>query len=720
MEEHDLSTSFLNLAKVDRDPVVEALAFNAEFVEFLDVSAISLGRLLSGRILSTYSEWKRLRPHIGVSRHQKVIDSVQKQTKALSFEDATESKAKRYFSQFMQLSPLKSSSLEPFRNRTVILAYFGSHDDIVDQTQKYLESNNIRTMLVDVECPSIDELQGYTESLLAKTDDILGSIVLYCKDASQIEDDSVEYAVASQDHLSRLLLISQLLTRRLNGPSCGKPCLFCGAVTFMGMSTDNGIDPVSASISSFWAVLRGSLNSGTIAKVIDFDIRENFSPSLLMCELLTEDRQGTIIMRGNRRLVQVLCLEKKESGPSDPSFELTPGSVVLAIGGGTGITARCVEGLVQQFGQLNIVLAGRTIPHLSHFWREISQQAGSQTRDDLFKAALLKIKQYGTDFDLNRIHKDLDAFYRSREILETMRRLEVAGGKVQYWHCDVGDLSSVRNLIDQCLHTFGKIDLLIYGAGVDRSQGFLAKDLQTFREVLHPKVVGGMNVLSLAAGAEGIKRVILFSSAYVWFGLEGSIDYVVGNRFLATAGEYWNRETNTQKISSIYWGPWADAGMAASDRLAAYFENWGIKMISPETGVKVFMEIVSKKPQDVCVLDPLPKLQYVSEVVAESAEAFEANMRLNESRANFPLLDRIMSYEPGLFMKAIKRFSSSNDRYLMDHVFDGSAVVPGVMGMELMAEAASFLTPELVVTELRDVVFQTPIQFTDKQDGTCQ
>lgn len=712
-EEHVLSTSFLNLTKVDRDPVVEALAFNAEFVKFLDESAISFARLLSGRILSTYSEWKRLRSQSGISKPQAVTDPAQKKAKTSVVDHVTESKAKCYFSQLTPISRLRSPSFKVYKNRIVVLIHFGSRDNIVGQTQEYLESNNVQTILIDAEYPSLNQLQGHLESALIEVDDIVGSIVFFCNGVPQIEEDPRGYGLALQDRLNRLLLICQSLVRKLKLVE-DMPQRFLGAVTFESISNNNDVDPLSASVSSFWAVMKEAVKRGTVTKVIDFDIWKNFSPSLVMSDLLTNDRQGTIIIRDGHRLVHVLCPEE-EVAPPESFVELDTGSVILAVGGGTGITSRCVESLIEKYGPLNIVLSGRTIPYLSHFWRELSQEIRSEAKDDLFKAALLKIKEYGTDFDLNQIHKDLDSFCRSVEILATMRRLEEAGGMVQYWPCDVGDPLSVRNLIDQCLHTYGKIDLLIYGAGVDVSQGFLSKDLQTFREVLYPKVVGGMNVLSLAAEAEEIKRVILFSSAYVWFGFEGSVDYVVGNRFLAAAGDYWNRKIKIQKISSIYWGPWADVGMVASDRLMEYFTSLGINMIPPKIGGKVFTEIISVKPRDVCVLDPLPNLQSVSDVVADSVEVFEANRRLNKDKSRFALLDRVTSYVPGSHMKTVKRFSLSNDRYLIDHVFDGLPIVPGVIGMELMAEAASLLIPELVVTDLRQVAFHAPIRCTERE-----
>jgi hypothetical protein len=49
--------------------------------------------------------------------------------------------------------------------------------------------------------------------------------------------------------------------------------------------------------------------------------------------------------------------------------------------------------------------------------------------------------------------------------------------------------------------------------------------------------------------------------------------------------------------------------------------------------------------------------------------------------------------------------------FLDDHRIDGTPVLPGVMGMEMFAEAARLLVPGWFVTALEDVDFRSPVKF---------
>src|SRR5664279_2313291 len=49
--------------------------------------------------------------------------------------------------------------------------------------------------------------------------------------------------------------------------------------------------------------------------------------------------------------------------------------------------------------------------------------------------------------------------------------------------------------------------------------------------------------------------------------------------------------------------------------------------------------------------------------------------------------------------------------FLDHHRIDGTAVLPGVMGMEAFAEAARLLTPDWHVVAVEDVDFRAPLKF---------
>ncbi len=710
---HDWVGSFFQLAKVDNDPVVEALGYDSNFVSFLTASGFSLNQLTAGWIIAAYSEWKKERWLSPETRHAlpAVMTEAHPATPALS--EPTDITARFFSTHLMILPPIGQHSIDGYADRKVVLAYSGSRHALALQTKDYLEAHHIEALFVELESKTPAEFRSYLESALGGVEDVIGVIVFPHASTAAMIDSPPAYSAQVRDSLGRLLLLFQALTPRLNTLIGKMPLPFCGAVTFNAIKNGNDLDPFHAAICSFWETLKAPLKNHPVIKVIDFDCDKSFSPPTILSELIINDRQGTVAVRNGRRLAPILCPSGNGKDARETVSPLSADSVVLAIGGGTGITARCLESLVLEAGPLDIIMSGRTTPHLSPFWEDIFQESESDRKDDLLRTALSKMKAYGAQIDPGRVHADLDRFLRSREVYGTIEKLRAMGCRVEYRPADVGNGISLRNLIDQILYSHRKIDLLIYSAGVDRSQSFMNKDIESFNTVLHPKVSGAANLLSLTAEVEAIKHIVLFSSAYTWFGFEGSVDYVAGNRFLAALGQYWDLRAKTSKIRAVHWGPWAEVGLAASDRLAEYFKNLGMKAIAPETGAKLFSEFVSYHSGDVTILDVSAQLHHISDMVADSQDVLEANRRLNENKARFPLLDRITSLEPDRCLKAVKRFSLSHDYYLMDHVIDGSPLVPGVFGMELMAEAANFLFPDLVVTTLKEVFFKTPIKCHD-------
>lgn len=81
---------------------------------------------------------------------------------------------------------------------------------------------------------------------------------------------------------------------------------------------------------------------------------------------------------------------------------------------------------------------------------------------------------------------------------------------------------------------------------------------------------------------------------------------------------------------------------------------------------------------------------------------------------NFPLVDEVLSFQPGESLRARRRFDPGHDRFLLDHTIGGRVsdahpewlslpVMPLTMSMELMAEAASLLLPGRALTGMKEV-----------------
>ena len=73
-----------------------------------------------------------------------------------------------------------------------------------------------------------------------------------------------------------------------------------------------------------------------------------------------------------------------------------------------------------------------------------------------------------------------------------------------------------------------------------------------------------------------------------------------------------------------------------------------------------------------------------------------------------PLLDRVE--RDGDSIIAYRDLSLKGDPWLADHSIDGTPVLPGVIGLELMVATAALLRPGQHYTGARDVQFQQPVK----------
>jgi len=77
-----------------------------------------------------------------------------------------------------------------------------------------------------------------------------------------------------------------------------------------------------------------------------------------------------------------------------------------------------------------------------------------------------------------------------------------------------------------------------------------------------------------------------------------------------------------------------------------------------------------------------------------------------------------MGLYSGLVAKAT--FDPKAQGFLFDHVINGTPVLPGVMGVEAMVEAATILFPNLHVKSVEEVDFMSPFKFYRSEPRTVQ
>ncbi|WP_369696843.1 SDR family NAD(P)-dependent oxidoreductase [Streptomyces sp. XD-27] len=309
----------------------------------------------------------------------------------------------------------------------------------------------------------------------------------------------------------------------------------------------------------------------------------------LAAELAATDREPVVLSRGGTRRALRLTptglgtLGATGAGPAgDGAAEaaaagLDRDSVVLLVGGARGITARFARTLAAT-SRCRIELMGRTpVPPES----EDPATAGAQGRDGL-RAALLASGMSAPA----QIERRVAAVLAEREVRATLAALRDLGSEARYHCVDVLDSEAVRAAVKAVHAEHGRLDGVVYAAGVIEDKLIAEKSAESFRRVFATKVDGARVLLDAVDATPAEPRfAVLFGSIAGALGNRGQSDYAAANDALEELGRRWS--TGDRRGLTVHWGPWAAAetggGMVTPELMRSYAAR-GIKLIDPEEG----------------------------------------------------------------------------------------------------------------------------------------
>ncbi|MER7274886.1 SDR family NAD(P)-dependent oxidoreductase [Dactylosporangium sp. NPDC000244] len=253
-------------------------------------------------------------------------------------------------------------------------------------------------------------------------------------------------------------------------------------------------------------------------------------------------------------------------------------SVVVLVGGARGITSWFARVLAGSAG-CRIELIGRTPapqgpedPALAAATDEISLRAALARQGGATPAELARRAQ---------------AILAGREVEATLHELRDLGAEVRYHNLDVRDAEATDRLIAAIHREHGRIDGLVYAAGVIEDKLIADKDPQSFARVFGTKVAGAQAVLDALDRLDcAPKFVVFFGSVAATYGNRGQADYAAANDALEAIGARWAARTGNRCLT-VHWGPWAPAegrsGMVSAE-LSREYARRGVALIDPEEG----------------------------------------------------------------------------------------------------------------------------------------
>ncbi len=163
--------------------------------------------------------------------------------------------------------------------------------------------------------------------------------------------------------------------------------------------------------------------------------------------------------------------------------------------------------------------------------------------------------------------------------------------------CDVADRAALAALL-ATVPADAPVTGVVHAAGVSGAAAVADTDLAAFADVLRAKVDGAAHLDALLPDVEAF---VLFSSIAATWGSGGQSAYAAGNAYLDALAE--QRRGRGLAATSIAWGPWADAGMAADEDAREYLRRRGLEALPADIALTALGQAVDDDETCVTVAD---------------------------------------------------------------------------------------------------------------------
>jgi malonyl CoA-acyl carrier protein transacylase/NAD(P)-dependent dehydrogenase (short-subunit alcohol dehydrogenase family) len=434
------------------------------------------------------------------------------------------------------------------------------------------------------------------------------------------------------------------------------------------------------------------------AKVIDFP--ETESPAAiagaLIDELTHDDPNVEVAWSNGRRRIVRSFVEPVES-LAVRSIE--PGSVWVVTGGARGITAAAALEMGKRF-RLKLHLIGRSAaPQPDAPWRNYSEQQLAELKTQVVRRAVAEGRSPESDWD--RVKHD-------REIHENLSKFTAAGVTFTYHSCNVADREQLARVLDEIRTAEGRIDGIVHGAGWARSGRFDSRSADVLDKTIAAKLDGAINLITLTAD-DPIRHWVGFGSISGRYGGNGLSDYAAANEMLAKLLAWYRRARPHSAAGCVPWQCGGEVGMAMLADSSTVGSKGVLKMefISPREGSNhLCRELAAGLPSpETVITDGYFEQTFYPHIKAEQAA---------DLPAGFAIVDSTTPIEGAPGILAHVQFQPDKDPFLYDHTLRGKPLLPAVVGLEAIAEAAALLEAKPVVA-LRQVEFREGLSFQPGQ-----
>jgi enediyne polyketide synthase len=362
--------------------------------------------------------------------------------------------------------------------------------------------------------------------------------------------------------------------------------------------------------------------------------------------------------KGRRREPRLRWLPMETAKRSAKALPIGPEDVLLVTGGGKGIGAECALALGRAAGA-RVVLLGRSDP----------------TTDS--------------------------------EVAANLARIAAEGIHYRYLRADVTDLVALGAALKEAEQELGPITALLHCAGANTPQLLATLEEDAFRRTLAPKIQGLRNVLAVLK-PDQLRLFVAFGSIIGRAGLRGEADYATANEWLTAFTEQFQARHPSCRCLALEWSVWSGVGMGERLGRVESLIQQGIIPIPPDEGVRILLGWLQSPPPSVAVV---------------VTGRFGQPPTLKLSEPELPLqrfLEKRRVYYPGVELIVDAELSVHTDLYLKEHSLQKQMLLPAVLGLEAMAQAAMALTESNSPPVFEQVELSRPVVVAENATATLR
>jgi NAD(P)-dependent dehydrogenase (short-subunit alcohol dehydrogenase family) len=324
-------------------------------------------------------------------------------------------------------------------------------------------------------------------------------------------------------------------------------------------------------------------------------------------------------------------------------------------------------------------------------------------RDGLKRTLAERITARGERATPVLVERELARIERARAALDALEAVRAAGGTAHWHQADLTDPDAVARAVQAIRAGTERVDVLLHGAGLEISHNLPDKPQREFDLVFDVKADGWFHLLH-ALGDTELGTAVVFSSIAGRFGNGGQTDYSAANDLLCKCVSSFRSTRPGTRGIAIDWTAWADIGMASRGSIPKVMALAGIDMLPPAVGVPAVRRELTAAGTggEVVVAGALGVL------VEERAPA--GGLADDAPEPPGPMAGRLRAADVHAGLEVVTTLDPATQPFLDDHRIDGTPVLPGVMGVEAFAEAATVLAPEWHVAAVEDVEFLAPFK----------